>query len=403
MTHRDMEQRLAGALHKTAPDDVNGVLSHCEARKGTVLTMTKTRTKRRWTGLAAACLAVLLLGGGALYGQQAGAVASVVSLDVNPSIELRVNRSGRVLSCTALNDKARTVLADMDGGADLKRIKLDVAVNAIVGSLVKNGYLTRISSAIMISVEDKDVARAEQLQRELTRTVDSVLQASASQAAVLSQTVARDTALEEQARENHISTGKAALIRQVQALNGSLAFDSLAALSVEELRDLAEAGAPALPIGTDRALEIARAEFAARLSGQPAGWEVDAELDEAPARYEVELKAQNGAELEVNVDAYTGAVLGCVWEEEKHSPRPAEPQPSGPSAAGDVGYAGAKAAALAHAGVSERTAYDMEIEPDYEAGRMVYEVEFKAGGMEYDYVIDAVTGAVLEHEAEPDD
>ena len=50
--------------------------------------------------------------------------------------------------------------------------KLDVAVNAIVGSLVRNGYLDSISSAIMISVEDKDTARAEKLQRELTSAVD---------------------------------------------------------------------------------------------------------------------------------------------------------------------------------------------------------------------------------------
>ena len=33
MTNEKMEQRLAAALKKTAPDDVNGVLSHCEERK----------------------------------------------------------------------------------------------------------------------------------------------------------------------------------------------------------------------------------------------------------------------------------------------------------------------------------------------------------------------------------
>ena len=30
MTNEKMEQRLAAALEKTAPDDVNGVLSRCE-------------------------------------------------------------------------------------------------------------------------------------------------------------------------------------------------------------------------------------------------------------------------------------------------------------------------------------------------------------------------------------
>jgi len=173
MTNEKMEQRLAAAIEKTAPNDVDGVLSRCEERKGTVIPMTTKKTiKRKWTSLIAACLAVMLLGGGGVFYQRANAVASVVSLDVNPSIELKVNRSEKVLVCTPLNEDAKAILADMSNGADLKGAKLDVAVNAIVGSLVRNGYLDSISSAIMISVEDKDTARAEKLQRELTSTVD---------------------------------------------------------------------------------------------------------------------------------------------------------------------------------------------------------------------------------------
>ena len=141
---------------------------------------TKKTIKRKWTSLIAACLAVMLLGGGGVFYQRANAVASVVSLDVNPSIELKVNRSEKVLVCTPLNEDAKAILADMSNGADLKGAKLDVAVNAIVGSLVRNGYLDSISSAIMISVEDKDTARAEKLQRELTSTVDGVLQTKRS-------------------------------------------------------------------------------------------------------------------------------------------------------------------------------------------------------------------------------
>ena len=202
MTNEKMEQRLASALEKTAPDDMSGVLSRCEERKGTVINMkTKKPTKRKWTSLIAACLAVMLLGGGLFY-QQVNAVASVVSLDVNPSIELKVNRSEKVLSCTPLNEDAKAILADMSNGADLKGAKLDVAVNAIVGSLVRNGYLDSISSAIMISVEDRDTARAEKLQRELTSTVDGVLQTSESRASVLTQTLTQDAGLTQRAREN---------------------------------------------------------------------------------------------------------------------------------------------------------------------------------------------------------
>ena len=403
MTNEKMEQRLASAVEKTAPNDVNGVLSRCDERKGTVIPMTtKKTTKKRWTTLAAACLALVLLGGGGIFYQQAHAVASVVSLDVNPSIELKVSKSEKVLVCTPLNEDAKAILADMGDGADLKGAKLDVAVNAIVGSLVRNGYLDSISSAIMISVEDKDTARAEKLQRELTSAVDGVLQTSEAKAAVLTQTLTQDAAREQQARENSISTGKAALVNRVLTLNPALKFDALAKLSVEELKDLAEAGAPAMPIGTDKAMDIAVAAFGKASTAKMAYSEVDPELDESPAHYEVEIRSQSGEEFEYKIDAYTGVILESKREAADGTEAPVV-QPSNPADSGDIGYAKAKSIALNHAGVSESKAYDMDIELDDEDGRLIYEVEFKSGNMEYDYKIDASSGAVLKHESELDD
>ena len=406
MTNEKMEQRLAAALEKTAPDDVNGVLSRCEERKGTVIPMTTKKTaNRKWTTLVAAYLAVMLLGGGGVFYQRANAVASVVSLDVNPSIELKVNRSEKVLVCTPLNEDAKAILADMSNGADLKGAKLDVAVNAIVGSLVRNGYLDSISSAIMISVEDKDTARAEKLQRELTSTVDGVLQTSEAKAAVLTQTLTQAAGREQQARENSISTGKAALVNRVLALNSTLKFDELAKLSVEELKDLAEAGAPAMPIGTDKAMDIAAAAFGKASTAKMAYSAVDPELDESPAHYEVEITSQSGEEFEYKIDAYTGTILESKREVEDKAETPAE-QPTKPTPSGtvqDIGYAKAKSIAMNHAGVSENEAYDMDIELDDVDGILVYEVEFKSGNMEYDYEINAATGAILKHESELDD
>ena len=405
MTNEQMERRLARALDKTTPDDVNGVLSRCDERKGTVIPMaTKKTTKKRWTALAAACLALVLLGGGGIFYQQAHAVASVVSLDVNPSIELKVSKNEKVLVCTPLNEDAKAILADMGDGADLKGAKLDVAVNTIVGSLVRNGYLNSISSAIMISVEDNDTARAEKLQRELTSTVDGVLQTSEARASVLTQTLTQDAGLEQQARENSISTGKAALVNRVLALNSALQFDALAKLSVEELKDLAEAGAPAMPIGRDAARTAAE-QYAGTTALNSVTAEIDPELDESPAHYEVELHTAWG-EFEYLVDAYTGKVLSgqkdllsiVSGQGDVSKPVDSKTTPSG-----DIGYAKAKSIALNHAGVNENKAYDMGIELDDEDGRLVYEVEFKSGNVEYDYEIDASSGAILKHETELDD
>ena len=402
MTNEKMEQRLASAVEKTAPDDVGGVLSRCETRKGTVINMPIMKTaKRKWTILVAACLAVVLLAGGGVLYQQANAVASVVSLDVNPSIELKVNSSEKVLVCTPLNDDAKAILADMGEGADLKGAKLDVAVNAIVGSLVRNGYLSSISSAIMISVEDKNADRAQKLQQELASAVDVVLQTGESKASVLTQTVQQNAELDQQARENNISTGKAALVNRVLALNSTLKFEELAAFSVGELKDLIEAGAPAMPIGKDKALDIAVKAFGNTTSAQISYSEVDAELDETPAHYEVEIITQSGEEFEYKIDAYTGVIL-----ETKREAADGTETPSGDSSfptLGSTNYAKVKAIILKYLGISENNIYDMNIKLEVEDGTLVYEIEFKSDHIEYSFKINAATGVVLEYEAERDD
>ena len=401
MTNEKMERQLAAALEKTAPDDMSGVLSRCETRKGTVINMPTMKTaKRKWTILVAACLAVVLLAGGGVLYQQANAVASVVSLDVNPSIELKVNSSEKVLVCTPLNEDAKAILADMSNGADLKGAKLDVAVNAIVGSLVRNGYLDSISSAIMISVEDKNADRAQKLQQELASAVDVALQTGESKASVLTQTVQQNAELDQQARENNISTGKAALVNRVLALNSALKFEELAAFSVGELKDLIEAGAPAMPIGKDKALDIAVKAFGNTTSAQISYSEVDAELDETPAHYEVEIITQSGEEFEYKIDAYTGVIL-----ETKREAAGGTETPSGDSSfptLGSTNYAKVKAIILKYLGISENNIYDMNIKLEVEDGTLVYEVEFKFGGMEYSYEINAASGAILKHEAELD-
>lgn len=416
MTNQELERRLEQALSHAAPDDLEGVLSRCEPRKGTVIPMMKKTPNRAKGSIIAACLAIafmLIGGGGGLVYQQTYAVASVVSLDVNPSIEMTVNRNGKVLACTPLNQEAIDILSDMDGGADLKNTKLDVAVNAVVGALVRHGYLDSITSAILISVEDKDADRAAKLRQELTMTVDSVLQEQAANAAVLSQTLTQDVELKQQAKANNISTGKAYLVRQVMEMNGTLSLNSttalnqLSALSVEELSDLLETGEMRIPIGKSVAAEAAE-KYAGILSSSGVTTEVDAELDDQPAHYDVELYHPTGGEFEYQVDAFTGQVLSGpanILQLIQHTTAGSSTSTNTPSgtAATDIGADKAKTIALSHAGLSksERTQVSgMQIKQDYDDGQLEYEVEFYLGTTEYDYTIDGVAGTVLDYTVE---
>ena len=409
MKKRDAEQCLKNALEKTAPQDAAGVLARCGGQgSGQIVPLPRRRNVRRFAALAAACVALIAAVGGLIY-RETTEVTSVVSLDVNPSIELSVDRRERVVSCEARNDKARDVLRDMDGGDDLAGAKLSVAVNAIVGGLLRSGYLNELSSAIMISVEDRDGTRAEKLRTELTDAVDGLLRTSGAQAAVLTQTVQKDKTLDGLAKENGISSGKAALIERIRQKNPALAFGELAALPVSELKDLLKADAPAMPIGAARAAEIAKAGFAKLGIGAAVKCETDAELDEDPAHYEVELTNAQGTEAEYRIDAYSGKILSFVIDRDDDPVPPAQTTvPAGtaatkPTAARDIGYAAAKAAALKHAGLTEGSIRELDMELDREDGALVYEIEFKAGGYEYEYTIDAATGKILAQERELDD
>lgn len=418
MTEQELERRLKSALDAAAPDDFGDVLSRCEAGKGTVIDMkdmTDTGKKKTWKrSLIAACLALAVLaggGGGFLY-QQNHAVASIVSLDVNPSIELTVNKNEKVLTCKGLNADAAEVLKDMDGGHDLEGAKLDVAVNAIVGALVRNGYLDDLDSAILISVEDKDTARGERIQQELTQAVGGTLQSAANSAAVLTQSVAADTQLDTQAQQNNISTGKAYLVEQVLAINPDLAFEDLAALSVEELRDLIETGAPGMPIGKDAAA-VAAEEWSGTRALDFIMVDVDPELDERTPCYEVELHTAWG-EYEYRIDAYTGAVLSGKADILADAPSseatpapaeatsaPAESTPVPDTAQTYVGEDAVKAAVLARAGLTESEVTWIKFKWDCDDGVLEYDVEFRTDSMEYECTVDAATGDIREWDSEP--
>lgn len=75
---------------------------------------------------------------------------------------------------------------------------------------------------------------------------------------------------------------------------------------------------------------------------------------------------------------------------------------SDPNAAAYITAERAKEIALDHAGVKAADAVFLLAGLDWDDGQVCYEVEFYSGSMEYDYEIDAVTGAILSFDHELD-
>ena len=108
-----------------------------------------------------------------------------------------------------------------------------------------------------------------------------------------------------------------------------------------------------------------------------------------------EMCIRDSYEYEYEIDAQTGKVAS--FDKEYHESE------YGNAAAAAITPEAAKETALADAMLTSGQISDYESELDYQRGRMVYEIEFKSGGKEYEYVIDAQTGAIISGEVEADD
>ena len=213
MKNMDMETKIMQAFEHAAPDVLQSVLSECGEQKGTVIMMKEK--KNNWTSrliaVAAALAVVVGLGAGAGVYRLNHVVAATVSLDVNPSVELTVNRKDRVLGISANNQDGKEIIGDMD----LTGSELEVAINALVGSMVRNGYLNELANSVLVSVDSKDAAAGTVLQEKLAQEISLILESDSFSGAVISQTVETNDDLSNQAKEHHISVGKANLIQQI--------------------------------------------------------------------------------------------------------------------------------------------------------------------------------------------
>ena len=189
-----------------------------EEENGKILKM--YRRMRAFTVAAAACLA--LIGGGAGYNMyQNSRVESVIGLDVNPSIQLSVNRNDKILEAKPLNRDGEEILDDMD----LSRVDMNIAVNAVIGSMVRHGYLIpdeMDENAILVTVTNSDKDKATEVRKNVVDEIADSLQEHNVSAVVYDQQSGEkeDAAVREIADRYGISYGKAYFLQELIRENG---------------------------------------------------------------------------------------------------------------------------------------------------------------------------------------
>ena len=407
----EINEKLRRAYKNVTPDIRSAVLSDCKKQKGQIIEMKPTvKRKQNYLRLAAiaACLC-LCITAGALFGigtyRTENTVDSTVSLDVNPSIELQINKKERVLDVVALNNDGKTIIGDME----LVGCKLDVAVSALIGSMLKNGYLSELANSILVSVDNKNEQRGAALREKLTAEIDKLLKTDSFSGAVLSQMVTKSEELKTIADKYGISVGKAQLINEIISKNPTYTFEELSSLSINELNlimrklygAIGEEGSKKLNIvgeASDKA--YIGSEQAKKIALDAAGvsydevtlFEIEFDVDDGRIIYEIEFVCGN-FEYDYEIDASNGSI---IKSEKEAIDSPVVPQPPKAKITADE----AKKIALAHAGVLQDDAKRLEIDTDDDDGRIIYEIEFACGNFEYDYEIDASNGNIIKSEKE---
>ena len=97
MKKDEVTTMLRSAVSNAAPDVLDNVLHACDHEKGKVIYMEKKKNRGFTAFAAVAAVFVLLIAGIFIaknngLGTSSNALAAVVSLDVNPSIELKVDK-----------------------------------------------------------------------------------------------------------------------------------------------------------------------------------------------------------------------------------------------------------------------------------------------------------------------
>ena len=334
--------------------------------------------------LAAACVVLVLLVGGIFYYRGNLMVDSLVDLDVNPGIELLTNQKNRVLEAYATNGDGDKVLS----GMDLQNVDLQVALNAIVGSMVQQGYMTKDTKGVLVTVQNKDQKKAETLRKLVVKEMEIALSTEDMNAAVFHQVISsQNNNASAFARKNNISLGKAVFVLNLANKASSLNAKELAKMKISEIAKLV----------ADKNIDI---RDIIEYDSDDSLWEniADAieDINEGDDDYIVATTQQGTTQaVQVQPTETQAAVAQTQAQPQTQAQTKAQPQPGGRISADK-----AKAIAFGHAGVSAGQVRELSVEYDDDG---VYEIDFKVGNTEYDYEIGATDGSIRKADVEQDD
>jgi len=336
-----------------------------------------TKRKPGWAklGTMAACLALVLCTGIATHAIRSNATAGTFTMDVNPSVEYTIAKSGAVKSIRSLNSDAEAALSGIVPG----RQSVETALTRTVAAYEACGYMENGEATVLISFDSRLDANAE-LKASLSAEIQQALeQTDAVGTLVFHSELTENAEVAKIAEEFHVSLGRADWILTAANKTG-LPTDEVARMSLDELLKFQEvSGISSICVSKFISLEEAK-KIALR----------DAKLDELTQKIvftREELNRNQGKPCYL-LEFYTGTNQYHYQIDAK---------------TGSIIYAGrfitladAKKIALDDAGVNVKVVFTTE---ELVAGGIkspYYYFVFESDSARWTYKIDAVLGVIMD-------
>lgn len=195
-------------------------LRYLEARQteqGSGIFRRKSYTALRYV---MAVLCILLLAGTGGYVVYRRPV-SYISIDVNPSIELAVNRFDKVVSATGYNEDGQEILKHVS----LKNISYQQAIDRLLQDAYYSSFLNQDSQLVVTVVSEHSDAMLEQIS------------ASDSFQAIGALTYSSDTACMDEAHQHEMSFGKYRAFLELSQYDTNITVEDCHSMTMGEIQD----------------------------------------------------------------------------------------------------------------------------------------------------------------------
>jgi uncharacterized membrane protein YkoI len=336
-----------------------------------------TKRKPGWVklGTMVACLALVLCTGIATHAIRSNATAGTFTMDVNPSVEYTIAKSGIVKNVRCLNSDAENALSDVALGKQ----SVETALTRTVAAYEACGYVENGEATVLISFDSRLDANAE-LKASLSAEIRKALeQTDAVGTLVFHSELTENAEVAKIAEEFHVSLGRADWILTAANKTG-LPTDEVARMSLDELLKFQEvSGISSVSVSKFISLEEAK-KIALK----------DAKLDELVQKivFTREELSRNQGKPCYLLEFYTGTNQYFYQIDAK---------------SGSIIYAGkfitlseAKKIALDDAGCKDKVSFTEETLVSGGIKTPYYQLVFADAKTQWTYRIDAVLGIVLE-------